>query len=441
MRKNGIKWLFGELPKLIEDGILSPETARSLRTYYGKEVEDEGHNLSVVLIGILGGLLIGIGIISLFAFNWNEISRPVRAGLALSLLVISQCLVVWTLLKRPASAAWREGTSLFLSLMVGASIALVSQTYNIPGSMETFLFSWMLLFFPVIYLLDVTAPVLLFFAILLGYVGNLWRDPLKPIYFWGLFLLMVPQIIRTYRKGRTSVASCFLTWAVCLALPIGLPIILDHGIPGMWLIILPSLFSIFSLLGSLYWRDASGFFRNGYQIVGSIGVYVTALAMTWEGSWWRVGWNHIPNYVPSLGPFRSLDTDVVAAAILLVCQSFLFFLAGRGLRNRGLLAALLPIVSVVLFLIVSGWGEEAVPVCQIVLNLFVFALGILQLMEGISERSILRLNLGMAMVVILIAARFFDSEVSFILKGVTFIAIGIGFLYANFRMTRARGSS
>jgi len=47
-------------------------------------------------------------------------------------------------------------------------------------------------------------------------------------------------------------------------------------------------------------------------------------------------------------------------------------------------------------------------------------------------------NTGMLMLAILIIARFFDSEISFVIKGLVFIAVGIGFLVTNIVLVRQK---
>src|SRR3989338_7494305 len=139
MNKMGIKWLYQELPELITRGILTQEAADKMRQYYG-EVKSIGKmTVMLIILGTIGALLIGLGIILLLAHNWEQLSRLTRAVLSLAPLAIGQALALWVLWKRPQSGAFKEGSATFLSLMVGASIALINQTYNIPGDTGTFI--------------------------------------------------------------------------------------------------------------------------------------------------------------------------------------------------------------------------------------------------------------------------------------------------------------
>ena len=55
-----VEWLSGQLPGLVESGVLTPETAEALRAHYRK-ADDPGHTqrLAVIVCAILGGTLIG----------------------------------------------------------------------------------------------------------------------------------------------------------------------------------------------------------------------------------------------------------------------------------------------------------------------------------------------------------------------------------------------
>jgi hypothetical protein len=64
-------------------------------------------------------------------------------------------------------------------------------------------------------------------------------------------------------------------------------------------------------------------------------------------------------------------------------------------------------------------------------NCFLLAVGIFTLLRGIRAGRVLEANLGMLVITVLAVARFFDSEMEFIVRGVAFIAIGLGFLATN----------
>ena len=52
-----------------------------------------------------------------------------------------------------------------------------------------------------------------------------------------------------------------------------------------------------------------------------------------------------------------------------------------------------------------------------------------------------QMNFGLLAVTALIVARFFDSDLSFLLRGLVFIALGLAFLATNIFMLRRKGVS
>jgi hypothetical protein len=72
------------------------------------------------------------------------------------------------------------------------------------------------------------------------------------------------------------------------------------------------------------------------------------------------------------------------------------------------------------------------------LNLFGLGLGLFTLIRGVRSGRIYEANLGMLVIAALALARFFDSDFEFIVRGIAFIAIGLGFLVTNLVVFKRR---
>ena len=77
-------------------------------------------------------------------------------------------------------------------------------------------------------------------------------------------------------------------------------------------------------------------------------------------------------------------------------------------------------------------------VFQPLVVLMFFAAVTIFLTEGISRYSLGTANAGMAVLTLWIAFRFFDPGISFAVRGLLFIAIGIGFLMTNLYLVREK---
>jgi drug/metabolite transporter superfamily protein YnfA len=86
---------------------------------------------------------------------------------------------------------------------------------------------------------------------------------------------------------------------------------------------------------------------------------------------------------------------------------------------------------------IAKWtGDPLVP--SLLLNFFMLALGIFTLLRGIRAGRVFEANLGMLVVASLAIARFFDNDFEFFIRGIAFIAIGLGFLGTNLVVFKRR---
>ena len=59
MRKSKILWLYGELPGLVNAGVLTPEASENLHAHYGPVRKTPLSQVALVFCGILGAALVG----------------------------------------------------------------------------------------------------------------------------------------------------------------------------------------------------------------------------------------------------------------------------------------------------------------------------------------------------------------------------------------------
>ena len=77
----GRKWLRGELPSLVQAGVLTPDSAAAVERHYAGSEPETGFGF--ILLAAMGSALVGTGVILLVARNWGELSRPIRCALGL----------------------------------------------------------------------------------------------------------------------------------------------------------------------------------------------------------------------------------------------------------------------------------------------------------------------------------------------------------------------
>ena len=98
------------------------------------------------------GILIFLGVMSLIALNRDGIADSIKILLSISLTWIMY--VIWYYLKYIKQQTMLGWSLLFISwLLVGATIFLVAQIYNMTVSNDILLLLWMLLILPLVYFL------------------------------------------------------------------------------------------------------------------------------------------------------------------------------------------------------------------------------------------------------------------------------------------------
>ena len=92
----------------------------------------------------LGALLLAAGVIFFFAYNWEALGRFAKFGLVQALLVIAVVIAWYAGLEKPAGKAAIFGAS----ILTGALLALVGQTYQTGADPYELFAIWALLILP-----------------------------------------------------------------------------------------------------------------------------------------------------------------------------------------------------------------------------------------------------------------------------------------------------
>ena len=431
MSKRHVQWLYEELPDLVGRGVVPGEVAEKLRQHYGDVEGGGGKRWAIILFSILGAALIGAGIILLLAHNWDDLSRPVRMVLSLMPMLAAQGLAAYVLLKQRASTAWREGVGMFWALAIGASIALVGQTYHLYGDFGAFMLSWTLAGLPVVYLLNSSVAAILFWVGATTWAGDVCGTRGMEIWFWPLAALAVPHLVLAAWRNRYHVRVGLLSWVLAICGAIGIGFTLAHRSGHDWIPVYTGYFALLYMLGSLWFNEGRTFWQRPLQTLGALGVIVLAIVLTFEDPWdhyWRCAtWLALLN-----GP----ATGWVQVGILVLWPLAAIGLWAYSWVRREpitLLFGALPVLGIIGSMLASA---KAGVVILILMNLYVFALGVALIVLGVRDRRLGVVNLGMLITAALVIARFFDADLSFILRGLAFIAVGVGFLVTNVVLIR-----
>jgi uncharacterized membrane protein len=422
-----------EIPKLIEAGIITPEIAYNIRNYYQKSDElskDSGINRLLLVFGVLGSVLVGLGIILIVAHNWDDLSLTIKTLIAFFPLLVGQFLCGYTVLKRPESDLWRESTATFLILAVGTVLAQVSQIYHIMGNLNDFLLVWVSLSIPLMYLLRSSMASLISIFLLTWYglhTAYTFHSVKTPYLYWILMLTVLPYYLMLVKRKFDSNYSIFHHWIIPASVGLMMSTLVSKEPSSMIFPTYLSLFGAFYLIGNLINKKLSGFFKTGYKPLSVFFTLVFLFVLSYEEIWnnFKLSGNYLHQREFYL--MMALTT----AAIILLLRQF------RSLSSH----QINPFNYVFLLFFVFFCLDIISNLGVLYMNVLLLGLGIFTTWQGIQRNHLGQLNLGLLTVSLLVILRFLADEYNFVLRGLVFMAMGIGFFVANYQIIQKRNKN
>ena len=404
-----------ELKELVKADIITVETAQKITAYYhSKEVAKP--NKLFTIFGVLGALLSGLGIILIIAHNWDDMSRSLKTFLAFLPLLLGQVACAFSLIKKKGPT-WIEASSTFLILSVGATISLVSQIYNIPGNMSNFLFVWIAITAPIIYLLRSKLAIILHLVLSTWYACNLGYSYKGIIPWW--YLLFIAWTIPSYLQLQKTAFQSHIIGVLNWLIPLSAVLALGTFVQGDSLLVLLYLgfFGLLYNIGKLPQFKDQKLRRNGYTVLGSLGMVTMLLTMTFEWFWKEVVSKN----------YGTIDTLFTGSIFLAATGVLLYLFLKKQLQRFNLFQFAFLVVGILYLTRMFGYVHNI-----ILTNILVAALGLFAIRIGIHRSSYAILNYGLLIFTILVLCRFFDSDLDFIFRGILFISVGIAFFLANY---------
>lgn len=424
------KSLLKELPGLVNAGIISEETEKRIINYL-QEKQAAAPNPFTVILGILGVLLVGSGILLIVAHNWDELTVTIKTILSFIPLVLAQAACAYTLLVRKEDKLWRECSSMFLFFAIGASIALISQVYQVNGSLGDFLLTWMLLALPLVYLFSASTVALFCVAGLTWYAaesGYGSRYGPVPYMYLIAIALLAPHYYQLYKQKPDSNFYHLLNWCLAASVAITLACFVKESSLFEWLFLLYSvLFCIYYFIGrSRYFENKTGF-RNPFLLIGIAGI-LTAL-LTWSFDYvWRDYKVPDRNQVVGNALFYLLAAGVIIVIVLAWKDYTRRKAAVPDPIGYSCFVLLLPLVFL----------KDFPSVAVFIVNAWILFVAIFFIRKGSAQNHLGIVNFGLTIIAALALCRFFDDRIPFIWRGIFFLATGIAFFAANYLLLRRR---
>lgn len=395
---NHSEWLQKEADLWLQEQLITSEQRKQLHDRYPAA---RAGNPLLLFFAVIGSLLIGAGVILIFATNWWRLSVPLKLVISFLPLLAAQAISLYVALRQYASPSYREGSGVLLSLSFFAALALIGQIFHTPSDLETYLLVCGLFTLPVCYLLRSKAALLIFVASAMFAIRD-WQTAT------ALFVAVLPFFYVELRKESSLQLRSYLLLllsALCTRVVFAVferfdPILYTALTCGIILLLVDA---VYRKLFPLYFFTPAKLLGTGLI---SLSLFVCSLDFTSDYSYGQ-GFSLFPLLFAALypaaramawyGPMAS-DAFVAAAAVLSVFAT-----------RAGIAATVLMLALGVGFIV---WGSRKLRIAY--------------------------LNTGMLWLMLIIGVRFFDSSQSLLTRGIVFILLGIAFLLVNIVVSRKR---
>jgi uncharacterized membrane protein len=433
LTQKNIKWISEEMPLLVEKGIVSDQQSKAILEHFAQQ-NIKKPNTAIVAFSIIGSTLLAAGIILILAHNWSNLSRAIRICISYLPLVVSQIIGFWVIIKKRDSIAWTEGIAAFGFLSIGATLSLVSQTYHIQGDFRSFIFNWMLLGFPLVYLYRSTTAAVFYIVSLTAWAIAEKVALHGSLGYWPLIALIVPYYIMRFNNDIHSKIVTIIGWFLSISLIFGVFWAINDITEGFKVISLIALFLGFLSIGLLYFKDEESFWMVPFSRVGLLGLSVVYVVLSYRDVWKHLSFTQRPEVMNAVG---LLKTGNITISILLPILSIILIYKSVKIKKWPIL-----LYSIGLPVALIGFTLSDNDLGRVIItsgfNLYVLLCGLLYLIRGIKYNSGKSMNYGFVMIAAIVILRFFDADLTFIARGLVFIVLGISFLGANIYLAKRK---
>ena len=132
------QWLAQQLPQWVDKAIINEEQAAALRALYPV---GDSIGLGRLLITGIGAIMIGLGVILIFAYNWAEMGKFSKLVVVFSALIGTHLAAIYS---QQRSHVASESLFALGTMLMGSGIFLTGQIYHLDSHYPNAIFVWSL---------------------------------------------------------------------------------------------------------------------------------------------------------------------------------------------------------------------------------------------------------------------------------------------------------
>lgn len=414
------KKLLREIDEWEKENIIDAYAADRLRERYSAG----GKITLVTIFSILSSILVGAGVILLFATNWKNIPPAAKGVVSFLPMIAGQTAALFTVIKKYENTVVRECVSILYTAGIFATLAMVGNSFDLVNASENYILICSVMTLPVIYLMSAVAPLAVFYAGVLFWAFRIARymSAVQFVIFAALIVAGMLFILRVKNEENPDQRRVgYVRWlnvVVSLFFVINAVSVADLYSNATYL-------AYFALLLALYPRDSE--YISPFKIFGVLGCGVMIGIFALGHSWYAVS---------SDVDFISQIYKMIPAFIICIAAVVSAFV--RGLDKLKVVA----VASSVICIAISGacyigLVSDSV-VWTIIANVAMLAFGITLIVSGTENFDAFITNAGLIAVGAIVIMRFFDWDLDIFAKGIAFIAAGVILFIFNKRLARKK---
>ncbi len=432
-----VRWLLGQLPELVEEGILDDTTAERLGAHYRARQGRGARERARLVVTWVGALLCGLGVALILAHNWSELAREIRAGLAFLLILSSQAMVFVHWWRGKKRALIGESVAIFAVAALGAGVALISQAYHVRTDVPGFLLVWTIASLPVSLITRARSAAAGSFVLATVWFLSTPGDPFDhfrfPIYL-VLLAAHAPFLLLARSEGQEGWRDHLLAFIACGAWMLAMVRVLPSS-DDISILVAAAMIAL-PLSGSLLAPRLLG--QGSVRVVETLGAIAFGVVLLIAS--FPDFWDHFRS--TALVDVYQGDASIQLGYALLAAFVLVPLLPAieriRERQWRPALWAALPVAFVLAALVSEGSLGGAPVAMSLLANLIGGGLGLWLLIDGARSGRFSLANGGLALLGAFVMARFFDADWSFIARGMVFLALGGGLIATNLLVARQR---
>lgn len=424
------QWLNGELKRWVDEGIIDGARADAIRKLYPEP--GPATPWAVLVFSGIGAVVAGLGVILLFAYNWQRIPKLGKLAIVFAALATAHGSGIWLHLRSKRFRSLGEGLTVLGTMLFGAGIWLVAQIYHMEEHFPNAFLAWGVGALALGWAM-LSVPQAMMAAILFAvWAGVEAAEFHSPMHLTGPMILVLLGPIAYLKRSRVLLAVLIASFAVSM----GFASAAYNGqlIPN----ILMCLATVFLAAGILLRRH--GEFPESapvFHLFGFATYAVLLYLLTFPG---------LAEHLLEANPTAKLGALLywlpLVGAMLVAWGAVIWpalpFRKERRLKDFSYDLLLAPLAAMLcqLYALFMGGGEDwitAVP-----FNLIFLAHALLLLTRGCRKGQLCPTIVGSVMLAALGVARYVDLFQSLVVRGLVFLVVGAGLFFVGIQYARAR---